>query len=287
MATINFLATALPGGATYQKRWNDGTWVDFAGSESQIDGTLTGLSAGQGIFEIRAKNDTAVIRQIANVLVGDIFIIAGQSNASGRGLNLQSYSHATLKAAGYKSDTWQELADPVGYDSSAGQGSPWPLVATSFLADQGVPCGFISVSQGGTTISQWQKLGTYYTRLSDTIAAIGGNIKAVLFHLGESDAIATTSEATFNSGLDSLANDIYSDFGVPTVVSKIHDIQENGDNTNVNAAIATAWGDNANVLAGPDIGSYTTSVDTLHFKTDDELADLAGYWWSAIETAFY
>lgn len=231
-------------------------------------------------------------------------MIGGQSNASGRGTNNQSYSHATLKAGIYKNNyAWAELADPtdtnpttdsVSADDNAA-GSPWPLLATLIMADQGVPVAFIPAAMGGTSISDWQPgadhqaRNTLYGSMVYRALQVGG-VKAVIWWQGERDAVLGTAEATYNTGLDTVANAVQTDLGVKMVVCKLQDLSAyNGgyDESVVNAAIATAWGDNANVLQGPDFSDITPSVDGVHFKTDAELQTAADRWWTAIAAALY
>jgi hypothetical protein len=236
-----------------------------------------------------------------------VFICAGQSNMSGRGTNSQSYGHATLRAVNFKNSyTWQMLIDP--YDTATGQtdsvsadsspaaaGSFIPLLATSYIADRSLPIAFVPCAHGSTTIADWQPGAdhndrtTLYGSMNYRITQAGG-AKAVLWWQGESDAIAGTAEATYNAALDTLANAINSDQGIKLVVCKLQDLSAASgapDETAVNNAINTAWGDNANVLTGPTFADLTpSSADGLHFISDAELATVAGRWWTAIETAF-
>jgi len=91
-----------------EARFAGGDWTEIDGSPSggRFSGTLAGQS-GQGTLEVRFANDTGKSTSVANVGIGDIFVVAGQSNAEGRATNSQSYSHATLKASVYtSSDKW-------------------------------------------------------------------------------------------------------------------------------------------------------------------------------------
>lgn len=284
-----------------EARFNGGSWVtiDASPSGGNFSGTLSDQTAGQGDLEVRFSNDTSVVASVQHIGIGDIFVVAGQSNASGRGENNQVYSHATIEAALFGNDyAWKELVDPsdsnvnqddnVSSDSNAA-GSPWPLIATSFLADQGVPIAFVPCAKGGTSINDWQKgtdndRSTLYGSMQYRVGQVGG-CKAVLWHQGERDVSIGTAEATYNLDLDDLANDINTDLGCKMIVANIHDIT--GDEAAVNNAITTAISDNSNVLQGPDNSGITTSPDSLHFTTDAELLALASRWWSALQTAFY
>lgn len=279
--------------------------IDASPSGGSFSGTLATQSQGQGTLTVRFANDTSVSTAISYVGIGDVFVVGGQSNASGRGTNNQSYSHATLKACLLGNDyAWKELADPT--DSNTGQvdavsddaaaaGSCWPLLATSIMSDQSVPVAFVPASKGGTTFANWQPgadhqdRSTLYGSMVYRALQIG-SIKAVLWWGGERDAVLGTAEATVNSDLDTLANAINADLGVSLVACKIEDLSTYGegyDESAVNAAITTAWGDNANVLQGPDFSDITPSTDGVHFVTDAELQTAASRWWTAIEALFY
>jgi hypothetical protein len=84
--------------------------------------------------------------------------------------------------------------------------------------------------------------------------------------------------------LDSFANSVKTDLGVDVMVCKLQDCT-GLDETNVNNAIGTAWSDNANVLAGPDLSGIATD-DTYHLKADAKLASAAALWWTAMSSAF-
>ena len=48
-------------------------------------GTLTAQAVGQGTLTVRFTNDTSQAAQIINLGIGDVFLVAGQSNAAGFG----------------------------------------------------------------------------------------------------------------------------------------------------------------------------------------------------------
>lgn len=265
-------------------------------------GTLTSQAQGQGTLTVRLKNNTSISATVALVGIGDVFIIAGQSNASGRGTNNQVYSHATLKGALFGNDyLWKELFDPtddptnridqVSTDSGT-TGSVWPLLATSVMADQSVPVAFVPCASGGTSITahlptaDHQDRNTLYGSMAYRAALTG--CKAVLWWQGETDATAAMSQATYNGHLDTLANAINTDLGVklmPCLLQNSSGVTD-VDEQKIRDATSEAWGDNANVLVGPSF-SDIASDDTFHLMTDAKLLTAAGRWWTALETVFY
>lgn len=236
----------------------------------------------------------------------DTWIIAGQSNNSGRGTNSQVWTPALgFPALNFANDyTIKRLADP--YDSDSGQvdtvssdsiaaGSVWPLVATYYLANVRKRLLLVPCAKGGSAITSWlpganhQDRSTLYGSMVYRALRAGGNLKAVMWWQGETDAINGMNQATYNGHLDTIANAVMSDLGVPLMACKLQNSSGITDDPNeaaINAAIAEAWADNANVLQGPDL-SDLGSDDAYHLQGDEKLATAAGRWWTAIQAALY
>jgi hypothetical protein len=239
--------------------------------------------------------------RVANVGIGDVFIVAGQSNPSGRGTNNQAYSHATLKAALFGNNyQWEELSDPydsatsqvdtVSSDSSpAAAGSFVPPLATLIMADQNVPVAFVPCAKGGSAITAWLPDTDHFDRTtlygSMAYRAQQTGAKAVLWWQGEQDALSGMSQATYNGHLDTIADALQADLGIKLVACKLQDCS-GADVTAINAAIAEAWADNANVIPGADLSDIETD-DEYHLKTDAKLQEAANRWWAALQAAFY
>jgi len=288
------------GNPTYiQARFNGGAWatIDASPSGGTFSGTLSNQAAGQGTLEVRLE-DSAKTDSVANIGIGDIFAISGQSNASGRGTNNQSYSHATLKATLFGNDyVWHDLTDPtdtsssqvdaVSDDDALPAGSYWPLLASQIMTATGFPVAFVPCAKGGSSFSDWQAStdhsdrATLYGSMNYRISQVGG-VKAVLMHEGEQDADVGTAEATVNALLDSFANDVNTDQSIKVMPCKLQTCSSI-DVTTVNSAIGTAWGDNSNVLTGPDLSSISV---VLHLESDTDLQDAADLWFTELETSF-
>lgn len=208
-------------------------------------------------------------------------MILGQSNPDGRANNPQSYSHATLKAWMWKNNLWRNLTDPTGQDPT---GSVWPLLATHYLAHEGKPFAIIPAAQGGTRIDQWLPGTSLYNRMKDRVHASGGRLKAAICWLGESDADELTSQANFESRLDTLANAIYNDFGIPLLMTLIQTSSTGAwDATAVNAAILSRAASNPHLLPPVDLRDLLTD-DADHIRTDVKLTIVAQRYWNALNT---
>lgn len=299
--TISIKGNVVYGSGNYdvEAAWNGGGYTQIAaGISSNFAGSLSAQPQGQGTLDVRIKTaGTGTViasTSVAYVGIGEVFIIAGQSNAVGQGTNHQAWSHATLRPGMFAADyRWKVLADPTGDETNeidgiatTAGGSAWLPLATSLMATLGVPVAFVPSAKGGSAIATWAPGADHLDRTTlygsmNYRASLTG-CRAVLWHQGEQDVSLGTSQAAYNASLDTLANAIAADRGVPLIAATIH----YGSYANVNNAIAEAVGDNVNVKAGPNNAGITTSPDALHFKTDPEIQGLAARWWAALQAAF-
>lgn len=312
VADIDITGTYGGSPTAIEARWNGGAWttIDAAPAGGTYSGTLANQTAGQGTLEVRFTNDVLITDSAAYVGVGELFLCWGQSNMSGRGTSNQSYTHATLRAVLFGNDyLWKNLVDP--YDSNSSQvdavssdaaaaGSFIPLLATELMSRLGVPVGFIPANKGGTSITEHlpgvdhQDRTTLYGSAVYRALQVGG-VLAVLYYQGETDGLdgSTTGltnmpAATFNGHLDTIANAVQVDLGVKLMPCKLH-LCTDRDITLVNQGIATAWGDNANVLTGPDLTTLGSlvGVDGVHINSSANLLLVAEAWADAIELALF
>lgn len=288
-----------------EARWSGGSWatIDAAPSGNIFSGTLSSQNAGQGDLEVRMENltDTTDIAQCVGI--GDVFVVAGQSNAQGWGDNLQSYSHATIKASMYRLlGDWAELSDPcsIAANGVESQGSPWPLLATLLMGSEGVPIGFINVAVNGSSLNtDWQPGSGTYSNATDCIDGSGvATVKAILWHQGETDANDSVDRATYTSLLSGLVDDLQSDVpaltGAKMVCAQIGykttNEQDRADLDAIRLAQSDAWDSDADILAGPvlfDIG--LSDGDGVHIGTgsDSELQVAANRWYRCLLAHFY
>lgn len=306
------IAGTFSGGGTHdiEASFNGGAYQTIDEDASgTFSGTLTGQAEGQGTVTVRFVDDTGVTATANYVGIGDVFVLAGQSNMSGRGTVPQTWSHATLYAAQFGNNyTWAQLAavndssvaqvDAVSSDADAAQ-NYIPRLATAIMADQSVPVAFIPCAMGGTAISSWlpganhQDRTTLYGSMVYRALQVGA-VKAVLFHQGESDATVNgfTGGATYKTRLKSFADAVWADLAAPVVVCRIHcwsgapDTSQANVNE-INAAMASAALENSHVLLGPNFDSPTPVTTSLHFTTDADMIEAAARFWTALDRLFY
>ena len=230
------------------------------GAYVTADGTPTGgafadtftLATGQYSITYRFSNDVGVTDTVTFISVGDVFACYGQSNMVGIGTASQTY---TPSAGGVRAclfgndDNYKQLIDP--YDSDVSQvdaisedssaAGSWILrFANEWLANSEVPVGFIPAANSGKTVARLSKTDStrigglnLYESLDRRISVVGG-VKAVLYEQGEADSndINGTTATDYESSLNTLINDINTDFGVKTFIIPLHTITAAGYNGN-------------------------------------------------------
>lgn len=216
---------------------------------------------------------------------GDVFIVAGQSNAVGQALTLNSAANPSAVMFKHGTTIWAHLQDPT---DSIGFGSVWPIVGDLYVAARLAPVGFVTTAVNGTTSGQWLPGQLYFIQMIDLYnQSGGGNVKGVLWWQGETDALGHISQAAYHSNLVAIAGQIGTTLGVKMFVAKLQSCTgiPAGDEANINAAIVAAWSDIPNVVAGPDL-SDLVSDDSFHLTSDAKVQIAATRWWTAIRTQF-
>lgn len=288
----NIALSGTYAGAVTSIEWRHGSgaWTALTGatiSGGIWSGTATGVPTGSGALQVRFSNNTAVIGNVANISVGDIWICGGQSNMQGFGTIANAYvsTGGLLAHCFTRANTWAELTDPYDSTSSA-LGSVIPLIATKCIA-AGVPVAFIPCAIGGTGITNWQKGGGGYASMISRLAGAGGSARGLLWWQGEADVNSGMSTATYVGYLNQMINDFYADTGLKTFVWRTH---EGGPGTaqahlDIREAQTQVGTNNAHAVLGPDPwGIETTDV---HFLTPVKLQAVADLAWPMLAVEFY
>lgn len=137
-----------------------------------------------------------------NTLPMHVFLLAGQSNMAGRGAvgEVDRTPHPRVHTLN-KEDKWVIAVDPIHFDKPARAGTGPGLAFGKAIAEQNpdIRVGLVPTAVGGSPIEAWTPGGYHeqtglhpwddaLRRLQ--VALRSGEIKAILWHQGESDARA-------------------------------------------------------------------------------------------------
>lgn len=125
---------------------------------------------------------------------------------------------AMLGQSNMQNMTLTSSTPPASSDLTRRYNGSWAVVggngsirfANTLQAGAGLLTGILDYGQATTAITQWNSGGSgevldgFLTGLADS----GGDVEFVLWHQGESDAIAGTSKATYKTALDTLYADL-------------------------------------------------------------------------------
>lgn len=169
--------------------------------------TLRRVPAG-GLYRIETRMRFDVIKEkrgdnIHHIGVGDLFVIAGQSNAVGVGKDTifdppEPGIHM-FRASGIWDMASHPLADntgtrhPVNQETVQVGHSPWLSFARTLRRFVPHPIGLIPTALGGSPLSMWHQDedGRLYRNMLDIVAAAGGKVRGILWHQGCNDANPT------------------------------------------------------------------------------------------------
>lgn len=178
-------------------------------------------------------------RTVVDVLVGDVWIVAGQSNMEGYGeIKWKEKPHKDVRAF-IMSDNWAVAQDPIHELSLTvdevhvnlnGNIRPSPKtfcgtgpgVAFGQALNKltGVPIGLIPCAHGGTSMDQWspelKKEGTksLYGATYRRVTKNGGRVAGVIWYQGENDANPEPCK-TYRKKMVDLVKGFRKDFGDP------------------------------------------------------------------------
>lgn len=208
-----------------------------------------------GPYEIvmRGQDDKGNViheRSITGVLVGDLWVLAGQSNMEGVAKLEGSETPDALVHMFDMTDEWGVATEPLHEramavhpiywnvadptkgkrvegeaawnarkhrDRGAGLGLPF---AKELAHQTGVPIGLLPCAYGGTSMDQWspdkkaEGSNSLYGAMIKRIGTVGGKVKGVLWYQGESDANGNGA-GVYTDKMKKLVSAIRSDIGEP------------------------------------------------------------------------
>lgn len=223
--------------------WSEVGHADEGRFAAEIASIPTG---GEYTVELRLRDNsgtTLATTTVAHVLVGDLWVLAGQSNMQGVANLIDVEAPSPLVHSFDMADHWQvaeeplhwllEAVDPVHWRNltdpqerqaearrqrlartkGAGLGLPF---AKEMVRRTGVPVGLVPCAHGGTSMDQWSpalkdKGGkSLYGAMVRRVGVVGGQVKGVLWYQGESDALSVPEEFAekFEAFIPTLRSDL-------------------------------------------------------------------------------
>jgi len=181
-------------------------------------GAVVEVPAG-GPYTLDVETHTRKSIRIDGVLVGDLWVLAGQSNMDGCGKLVDIEPPSSKVHCFYYTEQWDIAQDPLCVLVDSIDPIHWPCeekdlprvreedhlfrevgagpgvrFGKEIYRATGVPIGLIPCSHGGTSMDQWdprlKDLGgrSLYGSMIRRIQACGGKVKGILWYQGESDA---------------------------------------------------------------------------------------------------
>ena len=283
------VATSLPvsksGPLEYRldknRSWENanGEWKD-----ERFVARLRVRAGGWHRLEFREVENSDNHSQVVQFGVGEVFVVAGQSNSGNYGEIKQSTKTGLVSAFDFDNNKWQLAIDPQPGAGGRG-GSIMPLFGDALSKKLNLPIGIIAYGQGGTSVrewlpqgsrfpnpptvenkvrkindGEWESLGKIYPGFIERMKAFGKNgFRAVLWHQGESDAnqkdpTRTLSGLLYEKYLTQLISKTRTDleWEVPWFVAQAtYHVPGDESDPNIRAAQAALW-KNGVALEGPD-----------------------------------
>jgi hypothetical protein len=221
---IEARAMVMPGGTGTNSNWQTIS-SNPNGTSGNFNANITVSKGGWYNIEVRcldSASNSVLASNVQKVGVGEVFITAGQSNSCCFSENklIPNDDRVTAVSCDINDYNWRFAQDPlpsVPSNLTYGQGtggSPWPSLGERLVTQLGVPVGFISCGEGGTSVLQWQPDGVLYPRIKAALLLVGINgARAILWHQGESDASNGTPAVDYQQRLTNVINQSRSDAG--------------------------------------------------------------------------
>ena len=266
-----------------EKKPGDWQKLDATLKGGAFDGTIEVPAGGWYTLGVRVmeKGKPVAEASVDRVGVGEVFVVAGQSNSANHGAEKQATK--TKRVSAFDGTDWQLANDPQP-GASGGGGSFLPPFGDAMADKFGVPVGLVACGVGASSVREWlpkgatfpnpptiethvKKVGDawvskgdIYATFRDRMKALGPNgFRAVLWHQGESDAnqanaTRTLSGKLYREYLEKLIRDTRKDVGwdAPWFVAlaSYHGPKDEGS-ADIRDAQAALWKDGI-ALEGPD-----------------------------------
>lgn len=219
------------------------TWTPLIGvsaSGGRFAGTFRQPAGGFYDIQVRPmlRGQAGQAATVIAVGVGEVFLTAGQSNATNAGpptgfapdLRVSSFVDGPGRGMtpSYPGSSWRWGVDPQPVIDGTAGSSVWPTMATNLVGAFNVPIGLYSVGCGATGIAEWMPVAVkpativtprmaLFDRLANALNYFQarGGVRAVLWDQGETDIALNTSPAAYEAGLRQVIHQSRALTGVP------------------------------------------------------------------------
>lgn len=211
------------------------TALDWSAAELRPDRTwaltLTEIPAG-GLYRLETRvwranfSDTRPMRgdYVHHLGVGDIWVIAGQSNSSGTGTGPVD-DPPTLGVHLFGNDEQWKLAchpledatrsrHPITVHGVFQAHSPWIAFGRRLQEVLGYPIGLLPTALGGSPLALWQPEAALYQNMRDMVRLTGGTARGIVWYQGESDCNPAAS-ADYGSRFQRFVESARKDLNLP------------------------------------------------------------------------
>ena len=214
---------------TLEARLGENLWTKIgtlSAGKTNFTAQLNSAQTGWHRLELRAKSNDDILHtgSVARLGIGEVFLIAGQSNSANHGAKKLTVQSGMVTS--FDGTKWQIANDPQGGASGRG-GSFIPPFSDAMAKRFDVPIGIVSTGSGGTSVrewlpkgsrfpnpptvlnkvtqlenGEWESKGLLFDKLADRLRILSPNgFRAVLWHQGESDANQRDSTRTLPGAL--------------------------------------------------------------------------------------
>jgi len=228
--------------------------------EEKNDLVIQDIPVG-GPYKIILSNQKKNLEKIYNnILVGDIWILAGQSNMQGVAKPKEKYPPSKYVNMLSLVEKWEPATIPLhrmknselpifvdlyhnyiveeeakGILEITKFNNCWGVCAGRFFADElykksSVPIGLIPCAWGGTTLEQWNPKNYYegkpslYGIMLQKVKKAGGRVRGMLWYQGESDALVADEKipASYKKRFKKFVSAVHNDIGdIPIITVQL------------------------------------------------------------------
>ncbi len=179
-------------------QWSDVAPVRAGNWQAKLPALPTGGPHVVSVRVVDATGATAAEKTYRDVYVGDLWILAGQSNMVGRARIEEPYPRDPRVRLFSLQGEWQLAAHPLHEEplppgvTRPGHG-PGLEFGRELARTLSVPIGLIACAKGGTSMAQWSPdaggsgRNALYANLLAQVKLAGGKVAGVLWYQGEND----------------------------------------------------------------------------------------------------